>query len=437
MLTSAPSACARAIHRAPRQILALLLAVLGAGCGSSSPSHRSLTVWAVGREGEVITQLLSEFTRLHPDIEVRVQQLPWSTAHQKLLTAFAADATPDLCQLGNSWIPELAALGALEPLDERAARSAVVQPADYFPGIWDTSVVDGHLYGVPWYVDTRLLFYRRDLLRQAGFAEPPRTWAEWSRMMAAIKSRVGPERYSVLLPLNEFEPLLVLALQQPEPLLRDGGRFGNFESAGFERALGFYREAFVRGWAPPVADTQISNVWDEFGHGYYSFYISGPWNIEEFKRRLPPAEQGMWMTAPMPGPDGLGASLAGGSSLVVFRRSRHKDDAWLLLEFLSTPAVQARFYDLSGDLPPRRSSWLAPQLADNVYARAFREQLERVRATPRVPELERIVTEMRLVAERVVHGDLSVGEGAGELDHTVDAILAKRRWMLARAAAAP
>lgn len=420
-----------------RQFLALLLALLGAGCGSSSPSHRSITVWAVGREGEVIAQLLPEFTRLHPDIEVRVQQLPWSTAHQKLLTAFAADATPDLCQLGNSWIPEFAALKALEPLDERAARSAVVQPADYFQGIWDTSVVDGHLYGVPWYVDTRLLFYRRDLLRQAGFAEPPRTWAEWSRMMAAIKRQVGPERYSVLLPLNEFEPLLVLALQQPDPLLRDGGRFGNFESAGFERALRFYREAFVRGWAPPVADTQISNVWDEFGHGYYSFYISGPWNIEEFKRRLPPGEQGTWMTAPMPGPDGLGASLAGGSALVVFRRSRHKDDAWLLLEFLSTPAVQARFYDLSGDLPPRRSSWTAPQLADNVYARAFREQLERVRATPRVPELERIVTEMRLVAERVVHGDLSVEEGAGELDRTVDAILAKRRWMLARAAAAP
>ncbi len=421
----------------PRQFLALLLALSGAGCGSASPSHRSITVWAVGREGEVIAQLLPEFTRLHPNIEVRVQQLPWSTAHQKLLTAFAADATPDLCQLGNSWIPEFAALKALEPLDERAARSAVVQPADYFQGIWDTSVVDGHLYGVPWYVDTRLLFYRRDLLRRAGFAEPPRTWAEWSRMLAAIKRQVGPERYSVLLPLNEFEPLLVLALQQPDPLLRDGGRFGNFESSGFERALRFYREAFVRGWAPPVADTQISNVWDEFGHGYYSFYISGPWNIEEFKRRLPPGEQGTWMTAPMPGPDGLGASLAGGSALVVFRRSRHKDDAWLLLEFLSTPAVQARFYDLSGDLPPRRSSWTAPQLADNVYARAFREQLERVRATPRVPELERIVTEMRLVAERVVHGDLSVEEGAGELDRTVDAILAKRRWMLARAAAAP
>ncbi|MGH8133268.1 MAG: sugar ABC transporter substrate-binding protein [Steroidobacteraceae bacterium] len=414
----------------------MLLALLCAGCGPSSSSHRSLTVWAVGREGEVITQLLPEFARLHPDIEVRVQQLPWSAAHQKLLTAFAGDATPDLCQLGNSWIPEFVALKALEPLEDRVGRSTVVQPADYFPGIWDTNLLGGHLYGVPWYVDTRLLFYRRDLLRQAGFAEPPRTWAEWSRMLAAIKTQVGPERYSVLLPLNEFEPLLVLALQQPDPLLRDDGRFGNFRSAGFRRALGFYREIFARGWAPPVANTQISNVWDEFGHGYYAFYISGPWNIGEFKRRLPPEEQGTWMTAPMPGPDGPGASLAGGSSLVIFRRSRHKDDAWLLLEFLSTPAIQRRFYDLTGDLPPRRSTWSAPQLADNIYARAFREQLERVKPTPKVPQLERIVTEMRLVAERVVHGDLSVAQGAVELDRTVDAILAKRRWMLERGAAA-
>ena len=423
-------------RRRHAQFLAVLLAVL-AGCSSSSSSHRSVTVWAIGREGEVIAQLLPEFTRLHPDIDVRVQQLPWSAAHQKLLTAFAADATPDLCQLGNSWIPEFAAVTALEPLGGRVARSTVVQPADYFPGIWDTNVVDGQLYGVPWYVDTRLLFYRRDLLEQAGFAAPPRTWAEWAQMLTAIKARVGPERYSVLLPLNEFEPLLVLALQQPEPLLRDGGRFGNFRSAGFERALGFYREAFVRDWAPPVANTQISNVWDEFGHGYYAFYVSGPWNIEEFKQRLPADEQGTWMTAPMPGPDGPGASLAGGSSLVIFRRSRHKDEAWLLLEYLSEPAVQQRFYALRGDLPPRRSSWSAPQLADNLYARAFREQLERVKATPRVPQLERIVTEMMLVAERVVHGDLSVDEGASELDRTVDAVLAKRRWMLARRAAAP
>ena len=386
----------------------------------------------MGREGEVIAQLLPQFRTLHPDIEVRIQQLPWTAAHQKLLTALAGEATPDLCQLGNSWIPEFVALKALEPLDQSLARSATVQASDYFPGIWDTNIIGGTLYGVPWYIDTRLLFYRRDLLAEAGFPDPPRSWEEWSRMLAAIKARVGPERYSVLLPLDEFAPLLVLAIQQPEPLLREDGRYGNFRSPGFRRALAFYREAFQRQWAPPITGTQISNVWDELGRGYYSFYISGPWNIGEFKRRLPPEQQGTWMTAPMPGPDGPGASLAGGSSLVIFRRSRHKQDAWLLLEFLSSPEIQQRFYQLTGDLPPRRSTWRAPELASNVYARAFREQLERVKPTPKVPEWERIVTDMRLMAERVVHGDLSVEEGAADLDRDVDAVLQKRRWLLSR-----
>jgi multiple sugar transport system substrate-binding protein len=386
----------------------------------------------MGREGEVIAQLLPQFRTLHPDIEVRIQQLPWTAAHQKLLTAFAGDATPDLCQLGNTWIPEFVALKALEPLEQSLARSAIVQASDYFPGIWDTNIIGGTLYGVPWYIDTRLLFYRRDLLAEAGFADPPGSWEEWSRMLAAIKTRVGPERYSVLLPLDEFAPLLVLAIQQPEPLLREDGRYGNFRSPGFRRALAFYREAFQRQWAPPITGTQISNVWDELGRGYYSFYISGPWNIGEFKRRLPPEQQGTWMTAPMPGPDGPGASLAGGSSLVIFRRSRHKQDAWLLLEFLSSPEIQQRFYQLTGDLPPRRSTWRAPELASNVYAHAFREQLERVKPTPKVPEWERIVTDMRLMAERVVHGDRSVEEGAADLDRDVDAILQKRRWLLSR-----
>src|SRR3546814_9370747 len=72
-----------------------------------------------------------------------------------------------------------------------------------------------------------------------------------------------------------------------DPLLRDGGRYGNFRSEGFRRTLAFYKEIFDKGWAPRVGNTAISNVWDEFGKGYFSFYINGPWNIAEFRKRLP------------------------------------------------------------------------------------------------------------------------------------------------------
>jgi multiple sugar transport system substrate-binding protein len=386
----------------------------------------------MGREGEVVAELLGGFERANPDVRVKVQQLPWTAAHEKLLTAFAGDATPDLCQLGNTWIPELVALDALEPLDRHVAASTVVDAADYFPGIWDTNRVGGALYGVPWYVDTRLLFYRRDLLRAAGFSAPPRSWHDWRRMLAAIERGASADRHAILLPLNEAEPLLALALQQDEPLLRDDGRWGNFSAPGFRRALAFYLEAFRRGWAPATADVAIANVWHEFGRGRFVFYVSGPWNIGELQRRLPPDRQDSWTTAPLPGPDGPGASIAGGSSLVLFRASRRKAAAWRLVEFLSQPAVQRRFHALTGDLPPRRATWQDPALAADAHARAFREQLERVKPAPKVPEWERIATEMRLVAERAVRLGLSVDEAARDLDARADRILEKRRWMLAR-----
>ena len=227
--------------------------------------------------------------------------------------------------------------------DDLADARAAVDASDYFPGIWQTNVVDQTAYGVPWYVDTRLLFYRSDLLAEAGYADPPSTWVEWIDMLRAIKQRGGPHRYGALLPLNEYEPLLALALQQEAPLLRDGDTRGNFRSEDFKRALRFYREMFDNGFAPATNANQISNVWDEFARGTFAFYITGPWSIGEFKRRLPASLQASWMTAPLPGPEGPGYSVAGGSSLVVFSDSPRKKAAWKFVQYLSQPDVQLRF----------------------------------------------------------------------------------------------
>lgn len=409
---------------------ALLLLMLG--CAPGASERQTLRFWTMGREGEVVQQLLPEFERRNPGIKVSVQQVPWSAAHEKLLTAFAGGTLPDLCQLGNTWLPEFAALDALAPLDASVAGSKVIQPGDYFSGVWNTNVIAGVVRGVPWYVDTRLLFYRSDLLRQAGFDAPPRTWREWEQVLAAIKREGDAERSGILLPLNEPEPLIALGLQQDEPLLREEGRWGNFSSPGFRRALTFYAAMFRNDWAPAVGTAQISNVWAEFGRGRFAFYITGPWNIGEFKRRLPAEVQDDWMTAPLPGPDGTGASTAGGSSLVVFRSSRQRDAAWRLVEYLSEPEVQIRFHELTGNLPPRRAAWEDERLASDRYARAFRDQLERVEPAPQVPEWERIVNEIQYTAEEVVRGRMDVEEATRLLDRKVDAILEKRRWMLAR-----
>ncbi len=163
----------------------------------------------------------------------------------------------------------------------------------------------------------------------------------------------------------------------------------------------------------------MANLYQEFARGTFAMYMTGPWNIGEFKRRLPADLQDAWATAPLPAPDDQagpaapGLSLAGGASLVLFGGTAHPDAAWQLVEFLSQPAQQVRFYALSGDLPAHRAAWSDPVLADDPYADAFRRQLERVVPTPKIPEWEQVATEVWEAAEsrHPRRGDRGPGPG--------------------------
>ena len=99
-------------------------------CGPMPATAAELRVWAMGREGEVLRELVPEFERAHPGVHVRVQQIPWSAAHEKLLTAFVGGAMPDVFQIGNTWLPELVALGAIDPVNDREALRDDVFPGD-------------------------------------------------------------------------------------------------------------------------------------------------------------------------------------------------------------------------------------------------------------------------------------------------------------------
>jgi multiple sugar transport system substrate-binding protein len=421
------------LRRRARFTSVCLLAAAAIGCGARQDAT-SIEFWALGREGELVQQLLPAFERWGPGIRVRVQQIPWSAAHEKLLTAFAGDSLPDVLQLGNTWIPEFVALRALAPLDERVARSSSIASDDYFPGILETNRVGSHLYGVPWYVDTRVLFYRSDLLARAGYEEPPRSWSAWLDAMTRVKAVVGADDYAILLPLDAWEPQVILALQLGAGLLRDGDRRGDFESPPFRRAFSWYLDLFRRGLAPSGGEGRAGNLYRDFAAGHFAMLLTGPWNLGEFARRLPPELDSAWATAPLPAPreDGPGVSLAGGASLVVTRNSPRQAEAWRLVEFLSEPEQQVALYRLCGDLPPRRSAWRLAGLVSDSRARAFWVQLDALAATPRIPEWEQIASRIAHYSEEAVRGRLAPEAALAALDRDVDAILEKRRWLLDR-----
>ncbi|HEX7880090.1 MAG TPA: sugar ABC transporter substrate-binding protein [Candidatus Eisenbacteria bacterium] len=416
---------------------ALAFLLLLAGCASKPDRTVTLRFWGMGREGEVVSELVPEFERRHPGVRIEVQQIPWSAAHEKLLTGYVGRSMPDLFQLGNTWVSEFAALGALEPLDARVAASTVVDPESFFSGIWDTNVVDGVTWGLPWYVDTRVIFYRKDLLREAGFDSFPGDWDGWRRAMDAMKARAGNDRYVLFLPLNEWNPQAILGLSAGSSLLGARDTKGAFSGPEFRRGFDFYLACFNDRLAPPFAHADIANVYQEFDRGYISMWITGPWNVGEFRRRVPADRQDTWGTAPFPGPTGPsdGLSLAGGSSLAIYRGSPHREVAWQFVEYLSEVDTQLRFHRLTGDLPARIEAWRDTALSNDPEMMAFGEQLRRVVSTPKVPEWEQIAFRLQERTEQAVRGAATPAVALGELDKDVDKILEKRRWLVEKRAA--
>lgn len=418
--------------RASRAVVCAALLALAA-CGRGSGGDE-LELWAFGSEGEAVEELLAGFRERNPQIAVRVQRIPWSAAHEKLLTAYVGGSMPDVFQLGNTWVAEFAALGALESLDEAAARSSSLAIADFFEGTTDANRIGERLMALPWYVDTRLLFYRRDLLARAGIAEPPRSWSQWREAMRAVAERSGGKTYGVFAAAEEWQTPVVLALQRGASLLAQGDAYGNFRSAPVREAFDFYHGLFRDGLAPRRASAEMVGVYREFAAGSFAFFVTGPWNVGELGRRMPPELAGAWTTAPMPSPDGsgIGLSLAGGASLAISSASPRKADAWALVEYLVEPEVQVALARRSGDLPSRRSAWSDRALAADERLGAFRVQLDRLAATPKIPEWERIAAKISLHAERLVRGDAALDDALADLDRDVDAILEKRRWLKER-----
>ncbi|HVE72031.1 MAG TPA: extracellular solute-binding protein, partial [Thermoanaerobaculia bacterium] len=397
----------------------LLLLLLLLSCARPQQST-TIEFWGLGREGEVVIELLPQFEK-ETGIKVDVQQIPWTAAHEKILTAHVGGSLPDALQVGNSWMSELVTINAIAPLDEK-----LVDRADYFGGIWDTNVVGGTLYGIPWYVDTRLLFYRTDMI-----PVPLRTWSEWMAVMDRLR-RENPSRdfYPIVMPTNEWPQPVIMALQRGAVLVDEKAQ-ARFDDPRFLEGFSFYVDMFRRGYAPALSNTQVANIYQQFGDGHMAMWITGPWDVGNLRKRLTPEQQKLWSTAPLPAPDGTpypGVSIAGGSSLVVSRRSSKQAAARQLIAFLSRPDIQSRFYELTGDLPARRSAWKAIE-GDRELA-AFGKQLDRTVSLPHLPEAENIMNAVAEHGQMAVRGQYTAEQAALALDAKVDAMLEKRRWVL-------
>ena len=376
----------------------------------------NIEVWAMGTEGEVLGDFAAAFEDDNPDAEVDVTAIPWDAAHDKIANAIAAGETPDVTLVGTTWMGEFAQAGGIDPIPE-----GLVDESQFFEGAWGSTEVGGTSYGVPWYVETRVMYYRKDLAEKAGWTEAPTSWDELKQFTADLQAKGGAE-YGIQLPaggIGSWQTMMPFAWSNGASFTNEDGTEYTLDSPEMAEAMEYYKSFFEEGISP-TRTLDAGELESGFADGTYASFISGPWHtglVED--AGVSPEDYGV---ALLPGPDGPGTSFVGGGDLAVFADSDNKDNAWKFVQWLSEADVQQGFYDEVGDLPSVQSAWETGELASDEQLQVFGEQLTSTQAPPAVPTWEQIAGVVDSETEKATRGDTSIEDAIASMQEQASSI---------------
>lgn len=355
----------------------------------------TLTIWAMGAEGEKLPALAKEFETANPGVTINVTAIPWDSAHDKFTTAIAANKTPDAAMVGTTWMGEFAGLNALDPTPGSIDQSV------FFEGANETTKVNGTSYGIPWYVETRLVYYRTDLAEQAGITEPPTDWEGLKAMAKAMQDKAGAE-WGIGLQAGgtgSWQSLMPFAWSAGAELTRDDGNAYNFDTPEMLKAVQYYQSFFTDGIANKAAPATPTTEPD-FVSGKVPMFISGPWMMAAVEEVGGAGFEDKYDVMQIPA-DQISSSFVGGSNLVVFKNTQNRDTAWTFIQWLADPATQVKWYQSSTDLPSVQSAWEDPALAGDEKLATFGKQLETAKAPPSFATWEEVITSLDTELEKV------------------------------------
>ncbi len=409
--------------------LTAVTALLLAGCGrtdegaaepdstglTDGPATGTVTIWAQGTEGEALQEFVKPFEEANPDVTVEVTAIPWGDALNKYQTAVAGGTTPDIGMLGSDWMANFD--GALQPVPAGLDTSGI------FPAALANAEIDGDLAGVPWYVDTRVIFYRTDLLEQTGIDEFPTTWDGLYDLAKAYQTDAGATWGMSILPsgFNVFLNLLPFLWSNGGELITDDNTQWTIDSPDNAEALAFINSLFQDG----IADKDLQDGMSDalFVDGTTPMVIGGPWNIAVFNEAGGAGMDDKFALAPFPsGPNGESTSFIGGSNLSVFKDAKNSDAAWKLIQWLSDPETQVAWFDAVSALPSQQAAWEAPSLANDEKVSVFGAQLSSAKAAPTVSTWSQVSAAGDTAIEQMIRAGKSPEDTAKDIQSQADAL---------------
>jgi ABC-type glycerol-3-phosphate transport system substrate-binding protein len=365
-----------------------------------------------GALGETFTALVDEFNQSHPNIQVEASYGGnLFTMREKLVTAIAGQAGPDVSQIDQFWSSELADSGALLPIEDFLANDREFARDDIWDKAWETATYSGTVWSMPFALSNIVLYYNRDLFAQAGL-DPDQPPANWDELRAAAKKLTidangdgTPEQWGLTFPLkaNEGNVYYWLAFlwQNGGALLGEDGQTLRFnEPAGVE-ALQFWLDLAKTDKSLPLSPPE-----NGFETGQVAMTLVSSARLAAMLKAVGPDTLGV---APLPAQK-QAATGVGGANLAILSGSRHPQAAWEFIRWMTSPETNLRWSKATGYLPLRQSVIDAADyqayLQETPQAQVILDQLPAAVVRPNVPAYTPLSREIGLAIEDALFKDV-------------------------------
>ncbi|AHF79926.1 extracellular solute-binding protein [Thermococcus paralvinellae] len=338
-------------------------------------------------------------------IKVKYEIYPWKGYYDKIKAAVAAGKGPDVAELG---LPNNFAIeGVLLPLDDFIKKEGDAFVKDFYEGPWKAGInpIDGKQYNIPWFTAVRIPFWNKDLMDKYGIKEVPKTWDEFLKVCELIKEKSGGQEYCFAFGGQWSSYQLPWVWQAGGDLVSPDQRKATIDTPEWKKAIGLLKSFIDKGYAPKACPTwkglQVEGL---FKSGKVLMVYDGPWFIGDLQENT---KINFIVSEPLEGPAGKYV-FAGADSLVIFKNTKHPEEAWLFIKYMVSPEVQEKWCKVSRFFPSRYS--VKNPFGDDPYMKIFAESAKYGKMYPPVASFAGVWGKVKPELEAYYLGKKSLDE---------------------------
>jgi putative chitobiose transport system substrate-binding protein len=324
------------------------------GKGQIPEGKTEIKFWTMSLEEkykDFFKGLIANFEEENPTLTVKWHDYDWSTMKTQILAAVSSKTAPDVVNLNPDFAAQLAGRKAWLELDDKIDSKT---KSGYLPVAWEANKFDGKIFGLPWYLTSRIAIYNSDLFKKAGLSTPPKTYAELATVAKVIKEKTKKYAFFVTAVPEDSGEIMESFVQMGVKLIDAQGKAA-FNSPEGKAAFDFWTNLRKEDLIPPEVTTQGHRyAVEKFQAGETALLFSGPEFLPDIITNAPDIAKVSLAAPQITGSSGKKNVAV--MNVVIPKDSEHPDAAVKFALFLTNPQNQLSFAKAANVLPSTTAS---------------------------------------------------------------------------------